>query len=219
VCEDATSKLGRVIVVRARENGPREFSFNRERAPEPDPEPPVPWRSRGIPKRAHRKGGLGQPCGGLGAALLATDDLEQREWRHVARYPLAADRPRTDIPDMSLLTRLDSVINNGVLSRIFTSDTEVDGPVHVRWNPETPLGQIGQLLDDAGDLEFYASETEDSGFPEDRRRSVKDRKNAVKLRAKAKALADALKEEERVMALYIGDPEFIAFVNYGTRPE
>jgi len=91
--------------------------------------------------------------------------------------------------------------------------------VHVRWNPETPLGQIGQLLDDAGDLEFYASETEDSGFPEDRRRSVKDRKNAVKLRAKAKALADALKEEERVMALYIGDPEFIAFVNYGTRPE
>src|ERR1035437_6017985 len=98
--DDAASKIGRVIVVCACKDGSRELCFNRECLPEPDPEPPVPGRSRGIPARAHRKGGLGQSCSGLGAARLAPDDLGEREWRHASRYPLVADRPRADTPRM-----------------------------------------------------------------------------------------------------------------------
>ena len=53
--DDAASKIGRVIVVCAGENGSRELGLQRERLPEPDAEPPGAGSRRVIPRLAHAR--------------------------------------------------------------------------------------------------------------------------------------------------------------------
>ena len=115
-----------------------------------------------------------------------------------------------------ILARLEVLIREGALSRIFCAYLDIDSPVQLNWNAETPLGQIGALLDEAGYFKIHNWGAHDDDY---RRRVAKSRRDAKRLLARARKIADGLSEEDRILATYIGDPTFKEFINLGIRPK
>ncbi len=108
-----------------------------------------------------------------------------------------------------MLTLLADAIDDDPLNRIFaTWKMAEDSHVQVYWNPATPLGKIGELLDDASDQDA-----------ECHRPTAAKRAAAQALRAKAQTVAGKLSKEDLELALLVAPAELRQFIviNVGAR--